>query len=103
MECSCVRQTELPHATKLFTDLTYHFDRVRAFYPHSPHDPESYAAAAREVNLSPERRAALVSVLRQQNGPGAALDLLPNPRTVPLLPRHPPALFSAPPYPPSKP
>ena len=48
MECTCVRHTELPHATKLFTDLTYHFDKVRAFYPYSPHDPESYAAAAPE-------------------------------------------------------
>src|SRR5258708_2351428 len=98
MECSCVRQTELPHATKLFTDLTYHFDRVRAFYPHSPHDPESDAAAAREVNLSPERRAALVSVLRQQNGPGAALDLLAKPRTVAVVTGQQVGLFSGPAY-----
>src|SRR5256886_3788155 len=98
MECTCVRQTELPHATKLFTDLTYHFDRVRAFYPHSPHDPESYAAAARQVNLSAERRAALVRVLRQQNGPGAALDLLAKPETVAVVTGQQVGLFSGPSY-----
>jgi len=98
MECTCVRQTELPHATKLFTDLTYHFDRVRAFYPHSPHDPESYATAARQVNLSPERRAALVSVLRQQNGPGASLDLLAKPGTVAVVTGQQVGLFSGPAY-----
>src|SRR5579859_8022690 len=98
MECTCVRQTELPHATKLFTDLTYHFDRVRAFYPHSPHDPESYATAARQVNLSPERRAALVSVLRQQNGPGASLDLLARPGTVAVVTGQQVGLFSGPAY-----
>src|SRR6266849_5142293 len=98
MECTCVRHTELPHATKLFTDLTYHFDKVRAFYPYSPHDPESYAAAAKRVNLSPERRAALVSVLRQQNGPGAALDLLAKPGTVAVVTGQQVGLFSGPAY-----
>src|SRR6266481_2968013 len=98
MECTCVRHTELPHATKLFTDLTYYFDRVRAFYPYSPHDPESYAAAARQVNLSPERRAALVSVLRQQNGPGASLDLLAKPGTVAVVTGQQVGLFSGPAY-----
>src|ERR1700704_3514632 len=98
MECTWVRHTEFPPATKLFTDLTYHFDRVRAFYPYSPHDPESYAAAARQVNLSPERRAALVSVLRQQNGPGASLDLLAKPGTVAVVTGQQVGLFSGPAY-----
>src|SRR5438093_3214195 len=98
MECTCVRHTELPHATKLFTDLTYHFDRVRAFYSYSPHDPESYAAAARQVHVSPERRAVLVSVLRQQNGPGASLDLLARPDTVAVVTGQQVGLFSGPAY-----
>ena len=98
MECTCIRQTELPHASRLFTDLVYHPDRVRAFYPHSPHDPESYASAARQVNLSPEGRAALVSVLREQNGPGAALDLLAQPGTVAVVTGQQVGLFSGPAY-----
>ena len=32
MEAACLRQTELPHASRLFTDFTYHFDRVSKFY-----------------------------------------------------------------------
>src|SRR5579872_6313451 len=98
MECTCIRHTELPHASKLFTDLVYHPDRVRAFYPYSPHDPESFASAARQVNLSAERRAALVSVLREQNGTGASLDLLAQPGTVAVVTGQQVGLFSGPAY-----
>jgi len=98
MECTCVRHTELPHATKLFADLVYHPDRVRAFYPHLPSDPESFASAARQVNLSAERRAALVSVLRTQNGPSASLDLLAKPETVAVVTGQQVGLFSGPSY-----
>jgi bacillithiol biosynthesis cysteine-adding enzyme BshC len=98
MECTCIRQTELPHSSKLFTDLVYHPDRVRAFYPYSPHDPESYASAARQVNLSAERRAALVKLLREQNGPGASLDLLAQPGTVAVVTGQQVGLFSGPAY-----
>lgn len=98
MECTCVRQTELPNASKLFTDLVYHPERVRAFYPHPPQNPESYVAAAREVNLSPERRAALVSALREQNGPSASLDLLAKPETVAVVTGQQVGLFSGPSY-----
>jgi len=98
MECTCIRQTELPHSSKLFTDLVYHPDRVRAFYPYSPHDPESYASAARQVNLSAERRAALVALLREQNGPGASLDQLAQPGTVAVVTGQQVGLFSGPAY-----
>jgi bacillithiol biosynthesis cysteine-adding enzyme BshC len=98
MECTCVRQTELPHTSKLFADLVYHPDRVRAFYPYSAQDPESYVSAARQVNLSAERRAALVSVLREQNGPSASLDLLAKPGTVAVVTGQQVGLFSGPAY-----
>jgi bacillithiol biosynthesis cysteine-adding enzyme BshC len=98
MKCTCVRQTELPHATKLFADLVYHPDRVRTFYPYLPSDHESFASAARQVNLSAERRAALVSVLRTQNGPSASLDLLAKPETVAVVTGQQVGLFSGPSY-----
>ena len=98
MECTCIRHTELPHATKLFADLVYHPERVRAFYPYPPSDPESYSAAARQVNLSVERRAALVSVLREQNGPSASLDLLAKPETVAVVTGQQVGLYSGPAY-----
>jgi bacillithiol biosynthesis cysteine-adding enzyme BshC len=98
MECSCIRHTELPHASKLFADLIYHPDRVRAFYPLPPQNPESYVSAARQVNLSVERRAALISALREQNGPSASLDLLARPDTVAVVTGQQVGLFSGPAY-----
>src|SRR6266513_2748580 len=98
MECTCVRQTELPHTSKLFADLVYHPDRVKSFYPFSPHDAESFAAAARQIQLAPERRAALVHALREQNGPSASLDLLAKPGAVAVVTGQQVGLFSGPAY-----
>ncbi|PYT29262.1 MAG: bacillithiol biosynthesis cysteine-adding enzyme BshC [Acidobacteria bacterium] len=98
MECTCVRQTELPHTSKLFADLVYHPDRVKSFYPFSPHDAESFAAAARQIQLTPERRAALVHALREQNGPSASLDLLAKPGAVAVVTGQQVGLFSGPAY-----
>ena len=98
MECTCIRHTELPHTSKLFADLMYYPDRVREFYPHVPFHPESYAAAARQVNLSAEHRAALISALREQNGPSGSLDLLAKPGTVAVVTGQQVGLFSGPAY-----
>jgi len=98
MDCTCIRHTELPHASKLFTDLVYHSDRVASFYRLPPFDPDSYAIAAREVNLSAERRAELVDALRAQNGLSASLDLLAKPETVAVVTGQQVGLFSGPAY-----
>ena len=49
MDPACLRHTEIPGTSKLFADLSYNFERVASFYRHNPHQPESYAAAAREI------------------------------------------------------
>src|SRR5579872_998180 len=98
MECTCIRHTELPHTTKLFADLIYHPERVRAFYPYPPYESESFAAAARQIHLSAERRAALVWVLRAQNGPSASLEKLAQPGTVAVVTGQQVGLFSGPAY-----
>lgn len=98
MECSCLRHTELPHTTKLFADLVYHPERVAAFYPYPPNNPESYEAAARQIQLSAERRAALVSELHAQNGPSASLERLAQPGTVVVVTGQQVGLFSGPAY-----
>jgi len=98
MECTCVRQTELPNTSKLFADLVYHPERVRSFYSYIAQDPESYVSSAKQVNLSPERRAALVAALREQNGPSASLDLLAQPGTVAVVTGQQVGLFSGPSY-----
>jgi bacillithiol biosynthesis cysteine-adding enzyme BshC len=94
MECTCIRHTDLPHTSKLFADLIYHPDRVRSFYPSS----SGFEAAARRIRWSPERRAALVSVLREQNGDSPSLDLLSRPDTVAVVTGQQVGLFSGPAY-----
>ena len=70
MECSCVRQTELPHTTKLFADLLYHPRPVRRVLSQPAVDPEALRGRRRDRFL-PDQRAALVAALREQNGDSA--------------------------------
>ncbi len=93
MEASCIRQTDLPHTTRLFADLIYHRDRVQRFYP----EP-SYEKAAAQIDFSPEKRRALVSALRERNGDSASLDLLAKPGTVAVVTGQQVGLFSGPAY-----
>ena len=65
-ECQCIPFTEIPHATRLFTDLVYHYDRVRAWYPHAPLDPASYYAAAQTLDYPAAIRAEVCKVLEEQ-------------------------------------
>lgn len=81
----CIRHSELPGASALFLDLLYHYDRVAAFYPHRPGDPEAAAQLARQMHFPDERRAALVAALREMNTPSASLELLAQPGTVAVL------------------
>src|SRR5207253_3410255 len=98
MECTCIRHTELPNTSKLFADLVYHFDRVSSFYEHSPFDPAGYAAAASQIELPDDRRAALVRALRIQNGDSESLRRLAQPGTVAVVTGQQVGLFSGPAY-----
>ena len=98
MECTCIRHTELPHTTKLFADLVYHFDRVRRFYAHAPFDRSAYGAAAAQIHFPDERRAALVDALRIQNGDSESLRRLAQPGTVAVVTGQQVGLFSGPAY-----
>ncbi len=94
MESACLRHTEIPHTSALFSDFQYHFDKVARFYAHNPHDSRSYAAAAKEIAYPDERRTALVAALRQSNGEKASLDLLARPGTVAVVTGQQVGLFS---------
>lgn len=98
MAPSCVRQTELPHLSRLFADVLYHPDRTSRFYFHPFRDLAAYQAAARAVRLPDDRRAALVAALGVHNPGGASLDRLAQPGTVVVASGQQVGLFSGPAY-----
>ncbi|HMD48938.1 MAG TPA: bacillithiol biosynthesis cysteine-adding enzyme BshC [Bryobacteraceae bacterium] len=98
MEPACLRHTEIPHTSRLFSDFQYHFDRVSRFYRYAPGDPEAFASAAREISYPADRREALVAALRARNGESAALDRLAQPGTVAVVTGQQVGLFSGPAY-----
>jgi bacillithiol synthase len=98
MESACLRHSEIPHTSRLFSDFQYHFDRVARFYAHDPHDSRSYAAAAKQLAYPDDRRAALVAALKPTNSEKASLDLLARPGTVAVVTGQQVGLFSGPAY-----
>lgn len=98
MESHCIRQTALPGASALFTDLLYHPERVRSFYTHAAGDLDAARAIAASIDYPPERRAALVAALQPLNGNHPSLDLLAQPGTVAVLTGQQVGLFSGPAY-----
>src|SRR6202050_2008168 len=77
MEFDCQPLAAIPRTSKLFSAFLENFQEVQKFYGHSP-DDGGVQAAAREVRLDEKVRAAVVSVLREQNagvaGGGGAID-----------------------------
>ncbi len=98
MEPTCVRHTELPQTSKLFTDFLYHYDRVATFYAGHPANPDSYRTVARQLHYPDSRRAALVAALREINGHHRSLDLLARPGTLAVVAGQQVGLFSGPCY-----
>ncbi len=98
MEPACIRHNDLPGASRLFLDFSYHFDRVSRFYCYNPHDPAELAAAAREINYPDDRRSALIKALTPLNGPSESLTRLAQPGTVAVVTGQQVGLFSGPAY-----
>jgi bacillithiol biosynthesis cysteine-adding enzyme BshC len=98
MHCTSVRQSDLPHASRLLADVLYHPDRTARFYRHPLRNLGAYQAAAREIQFSEERRAALIAALRAQNPASASLDRLAQPGTVAVVTGQQVGLFSGPAY-----
>ncbi len=66
MKCACIKQSELPHATRLFTDFLYQFDRLQSFYSFHPFEEQSFFQSAKSLNFSSELRSAVAAVLEEQ-------------------------------------
>lgn len=87
MEPACLRHTELPHTSRLFSDFLYRYHKVERFYTTPP------------LSVYPEeRRPALIEALREQNGDTSALRRLAEPRTVAVVTGQQVGLFSGPAY-----
>ncbi|MDQ1470362.1 MAG: bacillithiol synthase [Bryobacterales bacterium] len=97
MQCTCVRQTDLPNSSKLFTDLVYHFDRVQDLYPWQPNNLQALAAAAR-FNFPDDRRAQVVQALAPLNPNSPSLEKLAERGTVAIVTGQQVGLFSGPAY-----
>jgi bacillithiol synthase len=98
MESFCIRQTALPHISRLFADYTYDFDRVSRFYRWNPAEPVSYANAAAALDFPQASREALADALRQQNGDALGVEKLSRPGTVAVVTGQQVGLFSGPEY-----
>jgi bacillithiol biosynthesis cysteine-adding enzyme BshC len=88
MEASCLRQTDLPHTSRLFSDFLYHFDRVKHFYEDG----------RRAGDFPDGRRAALISALAEQNEPSESLRRLAEPGTVAVVTGQQVGFLSGPAY-----
>jgi bacillithiol biosynthesis cysteine-adding enzyme BshC len=98
MDCSCIRQTELPGTSRLFADFIYHPDRVSAFYPWAKSGGDSYRQAAEQIQFPDQRRAALVSALCEQNGDDPLLERLSRPGSVAVVTGQQVGFLSGPAY-----
>jgi bacillithiol biosynthesis cysteine-adding enzyme BshC len=98
MEAACIRQTQLPHTSRLFEHFSYQFDKVARFYRHDPHDPVSFDHAAAELDYPEERRAALIRALRPANPDSRSLERLAKPGAVAIVTGQQVGLFSGPAY-----
>jgi bacillithiol biosynthesis cysteine-adding enzyme BshC len=87
MDPACLRHTELPHTSRLFSDFLYHYHRVERFYTAPP-----------STGYPEDRRPALVAAMREQNDNTAALERLAQPGAVTVVTGQQVGLFTGPAY-----
>ncbi len=97
MQCTCVRQTDLPNTSKIFADLVYHFDRVSDLYPWAPNNIDEIIRAS-QFDFPDDRRRQVVEALAPLNPGSASLAKLADPGTVAIITGQQVGLFSGPAY-----
>src|SRR4051794_34336952 len=87
MEPACLRHTDLPHTSRLFSDFLYRYHKVERFFTTPP-----------ACGYPEERRDALVEALREQNGNSDSLERLAKPGARAIVTGQQVGLFSGPAY-----
>src|SRR5580693_5879849 len=67
VKAQCLPFTQIPHATRLFTDFLAYSPSVQPFYPHSPHFSEWFKGQASTLQYDPSRRERVCTILERQN------------------------------------
>jgi bacillithiol synthase len=67
LKAQCLPFTQIPHATRLFTDFLAYSPSVQPFYPHSPHFSEWFKGQASTLQYDPSRRERVSTILERQN------------------------------------
>jgi len=67
MPCTCIPYSRVPHASALFVDYLYRFDRLAPFYSGSPFDSLSYRKLADHLAGFHTPRQQLAEILNRQN------------------------------------
>jgi bacillithiol biosynthesis cysteine-adding enzyme BshC len=98
MQAGCLRHSEIPHASQLYLDFLYHFERVQNFYEHHYQTPGVFASAAAQLDYPIERRHALVAALREINRDSPQLEALAAQDTVAVVTGQQVGLFGGPIY-----
>ncbi|MEO8097896.1 MAG: bacillithiol biosynthesis cysteine-adding enzyme BshC [Acidobacteriota bacterium] len=98
MDPACLKHSDLPGTSKLFSDFLYDFARVSKFYAHDPAQDGSYEAAAAQIQYPAERRAAMAAALAAQNPPSELLTRFAQPNTVAVVTGQQVGLFGGPAY-----
>ncbi len=98
MESCCVRHTQIPGTSHLFSDFLYNFDRVSDFYPAYPLDPQEIQSAARAVHFPQDRREAIAAALVPLNSDSPLIEKLRRPDTVAIVTGQQAGLYGGPCY-----
>jgi bacillithiol synthase len=67
VKANCLPFSEIPHTTRLFSDLLAYSPNVQPFYPRSPFFQEWMKEEAGRISYDPARRERVAAVLERQN------------------------------------
>jgi bacillithiol biosynthesis cysteine-adding enzyme BshC len=67
VKAHCLPFSQIPHTTRLFTDLLSYLPNIQPFYPRSPLFPEWVSEEAGRISYDPSRRGHVAAILERQN------------------------------------